>query len=63
MCWFRGLFFWPLVGVAALLGLSANQTHEFKPAGIRDEAMEILRLRYARGEITQEEFERIKQSL
>ncbi len=57
------LLFWGLVvGGLALLawGLSGRAG---KPTEVSDGAVEILRRRFARGEIDQEEFERIKASL
>lgn len=61
---------WNLLSLAVLIGLvvwvvgrlsgrSHNQTH----APEKQEALEIAKLRYARGEITKEEFEEIKRNL
>lgn len=56
---FSGFLFWVLVIaalVAAIWWLLARQGPASSPAA-RDKAVEILRERYARGEISQDEFE------
>ncbi len=66
MCWWRGLFFWPLAAVAGLLGYEAVKNNEFTPAHATPgsgNALEILKSRYARGEITKTEYDRIKKDI
>ncbi len=62
--WLWMLIFWVVVLVVPILvvrllwpGIGRG------PAGGRDEALEILRQRYARGEISREEFERMQEEL
>ena len=57
-----GMFLWPLLliglGVLVFYGLSGRGE-----SNASDSALETLRARYARGEITDEEFEERKQTL
>lgn len=55
------LLFWALIIAGIVLGVRwfARQTGEHRP----DSALEILRQRYARGEINREEFEAKKRDL
>lgn len=55
------LIFWAVVIVAIVLGIRwlASQGREPRP----DTALEILRQRYARGDVTKEEFEAKKRDL
>ncbi|MEE9124959.1 MAG: SHOCT domain-containing protein [candidate division NC10 bacterium] len=55
------LVFWGLIIVALVLGIRwlLAQGRESRP----DSALDILRQRYARGEITKEQFEAMKQDL
>ncbi len=66
MCWWRGLFFWPLAAVAGLLGYEAVKNTEMNPAHATNgapDALGILKTRYARGEITKTEYDRIKKDI
>lgn len=61
---------WNLLWLAALIGLIVwvvgrltSRSHEPTRTPDRQDALEIAKLRYARGEITKEEFEEIKRNL
>lgn len=56
------LLFWGVVIAGLVLGLRWLVT-QGRPPGLRDEALEILRQRYARGEIDKQEFETRKRDL
>jgi putative membrane protein len=56
------LLFWGLIIVALVLGIRWLIT-EGKAVPRSDSALEILRQRYARGEITKEQFDAMKQDL
>ncbi len=64
--WIFMIVFWGLVIIALILLIRSlvrlSRPNERKEAG-RDPAMEILRQRYAKGEIDKEEFERKKRDL
>ena len=64
-CWWRGIFFWPLAAMAGLLGYEAVKNNELNPAAATRTggALEILKARYARGEITRTEFDRIRKDI
>jgi putative membrane protein len=55
------MLFWGLVIVSLVLGIRwlLRQARETRS----DSALEILRQRYARGELTKDEFERMKKDL
>ncbi len=55
------LVFWGLIIVALVLGIRWLVTQGREPRS--DSALEILRQRYARGEISKEEFEAMKRDL
>lgn len=55
------LVFWGLIIVALVLGIRWLVTQGREPRS--DSALDILRQRYARGEITKEQFEAMKQDL
>jgi putative membrane protein len=67
--WITMLLFWALLmlGIVYLwraLGLGSRQDQEDTTKGSRgDKALEILRERYARGDISKEEFEQRKRDL
>ena len=64
--WLLMLVFWVLVigGVAAIVIWAISRTHPTDSgAGNRQDAMEILKQRYARGEIDREQFEQIRRDL
>jgi putative membrane protein len=68
--WFSGIFgiiflAAVVVGVFFLIRwiVSASERHSGQEPGTGDSAMEILRKRYARGEINKEEFEEKKKDL
>jgi putative membrane protein len=60
--WFMMLFWWGLiiVGLVFLVKWIADQK---SPSTKEDSALEILKKRYARGEIGKEEFEQMKKDL
>jgi len=61
-----GIFMWIIflivIGVAAYLVVQATKSKGLE-SPFRETPMEILKKRYAKGEITKEEFERIKKDL
>ncbi|WP_457668831.1 SHOCT domain-containing protein [Thiolapillus sp.] len=64
--WFGGgfmWFFWILLIVVVLWGLKAATGRENTTAGSPGTALDILKERYARGEIDQDEFEQKKRDL
>jgi uncharacterized membrane protein len=57
-----GMWIWPL----ALAGLGYLVWYSLRPRGrryIREDPVEVARMRLARGEITLEEFERIRKAI
>lgn len=60
---FFGLIFWILViaGIVLLIAWLAQQGRTAPKSG--EPAIDILKKRYAKGEITREEFERMKKEL
>ena len=52
-----GLIIW---GIVTITNNNRNQRNYFPP---QEEALEILKKRYARGEITREQFEQMKRDL
>jgi len=58
--WFVGVFFLIIIVVLILAGINRRTGTEHYN---KDNAMEILRERYARGEISKEEFEERKRNL
>jgi putative membrane protein len=65
---FGGLFmllFWGLiiVGLALLAMLLWNHVRPVGGSGVGDVPLDILKRRYAKGEITKEEYDRIRQDL
>jgi uncharacterized membrane protein len=65
-CWWRGIFFWPLAALAGLFGYEAIKNTELNPVAATagtNGAVEILKARYARGEITKTEFDRIRKDI
>ena len=68
MGWFGGIFmivFWVLViaGVVLLVRWVAASSKKRETGGVADSPLEILKSRYARGEINKEEFEEKKKDL
>lgn len=65
MCWWRGIFFWPLAAIAGLLGYEAVKNNELNPAAATGSGgpLGILKERYARGEISKTEFDRIRKDI
>ena len=61
MGWGMGFWFLVLIVVISLFAWGFRRSEMCKPKD--DDALEILKRRYARGEIDKEEFERIKQTL
>jgi len=65
-CFFRGLFFWPFAALAGLLGYEAGQSgqvHQSSGTAVPAEPLDIAKTRYASGEITKQEFDRIKKDI
>lgn len=58
-----GSWIWMVVWIAALLVMVWLIVAGGRDRSSHDDPLEILRARYARGEINQEEFERARQSL
>ncbi len=56
------LVFWGLL-FGTLIWAAGRFFPRARPAGAASEALDVLRLRYARGEISREEFEAIKTGL
>jgi putative membrane protein len=63
--WLFMLVFWGLiiVGLVLLVRWLWDQGSSARSRGSGDGPLDILKRRYARGEITKEEFDRIKQDL
>ena len=63
--WF-GWIFW-IVVIVLIIWLVVNQSNKnkqiYQPPRAGDSAIEILKRRYAKGEITKEEFEQMKKDL
>ena len=59
------LLFWGLiiVGSVLLVRWLWDQTHHGSGSGAAEAPMDILKRRYARGEITKEDYDRMKQDL
>jgi putative membrane protein len=64
---YGGIFFWGLIliAVVVLITLLARKGSKGSESSIssQETALDILKKRYARGELTKEEFERIKQDI
>ena len=58
-----GGWIWMGVWIVALLGMVWLIVAGSRGRGPREDALEILRARFARGEISQEEFERARDAL
>lgn len=60
-----GLVFWVLlaVGIVVLVAYARDESKSVSPSGSTDRALETLRERYARGELSAEEFERRRTEL
>lgn len=58
-----GLLWVLLIGVAIYFFLNMDKSHYRGPGGELETPMEILKRRYARGEITHEQFDEMKQHL
>jgi len=69
MGWFGGIFmllFWGAIIVGLFLAIRwlwVSSAHGTRKSELKDSALEILRQRYARGEIGKEEFEEKKKDL
>jgi putative membrane protein len=63
--WLVMLVFWGLIiwAIIALVRSATNNNVDRKDQHKTDTALEILKERYAKGEITKEDFERIKKDL
>ncbi len=61
--WLFMLLFWGLIIVGLVLLVRWLWDHGRPATGSGDAPIEILKRRYARGEITKEEFDRVKQDL
>lgn len=58
-----GGWVWMGVWIAALVGMVWLIVASTRSRGSREDSLEILRARFARGEINQEEFERARDAL
>ncbi|MFP4035466.1 MAG: SHOCT domain-containing protein [Desulfovermiculus sp.] len=64
---FGGFFFWILIILAVIIlivvlsKIRSSETAGYSPG--RETPLDILKKRYARGELTKEEFDRMKQDL
>ncbi|MDP3957569.1 MAG: SHOCT domain-containing protein [bacterium] len=61
MILFWGLIIWAII--AGVRMMSGNQGHACCGGAKEDSAQKLLRERYAKGEITQEQFEQMKKDL
>ncbi len=64
--WFGGGFMWViwiLIILAIIWGIKEVTTSSNKPGGKQQTALDILKERYARGDITHQEFEQKKKDL
>jgi putative membrane protein len=63
--WLVMLLFWGLiiVGLVLLIRWLWDHGQSAGRGGVREAPLDILKRRYARGEITKEEFDRIKQDI
>ncbi len=64
--WYGGIFMWILlvvIIVAAVLLITRVTRPGKSNSSFRDSSIDILKRRYARGEITKEEFQRMKKDL
>ncbi|HKJ31963.1 MAG TPA: SHOCT domain-containing protein [Balneolales bacterium] len=59
------MFIWPIIFIAIIVFLFywLNQKNAGQSPFKQENALDILKKRYARGEITKEEFERMKKDL
>ena len=62
MPWFGGWFMW-LIPVIVIVIVFYLMMQSQKGRIVRETPLEILKKRYAKGEITKEEYDRIKQDL
>jgi len=62
MPWFGGWFMW-LIPVIVIVIVFYFMMQSQKGRIVRETPLEILKKRYAKGEITKEEYDRIKQDL
>jgi len=65
---FGGMWLWPLLFIAAIIACGVmvggwGRWQRSFSQGTRSDAVEILRTRYAAGEIIKEEFEQMKRDL
>lgn len=60
---FGGLFWIGLIGLVIWLIVKNNNERTFIPPNIGETPLDILKRRYAKGEISQEDFERMKKDL
>ncbi|HBI17668.1 MAG: hypothetical protein UR60_C0006G0038 [Candidatus Moranbacteria bacterium GW2011_GWF2_34_56] len=60
--WFFMLIFWGLI-IWAIIYLAKNLSNENRVSFKNKKAFNILKERYARGEISEEEFEKMKKNL
>ena len=62
--WF-GWFFWILIMalIIVLIWTNTRETNKYIPFDGKETAMDILKMRYANGEITKDQFDQMKKDL
>ncbi|MBC8403138.1 MAG: SHOCT domain-containing protein [Candidatus Marinimicrobia bacterium] len=60
--WFMMLFWWIVIIAVVIMIVNYVNRSKYHP-GTGDTALEILKKRYARGEINQEEFDKMKKEI
>lgn len=61
--WFGGFFWFVIVILVIVLVLRNKDTRPYIPPNVLETPLDILKKRYAKGEISKEEFEKMKKDL